>query len=131
MDVGRLKTIPLFESVPEECLRRIDAFVKEASVSPGTELVKEGEYAYELMAIEEGTAEVRRGGEKIAELGPGDVFGEMGVLERELRSASVVATSVMRLISLSTWEIKRMETHMPETVERIRRTAESRRVVEG
>ena len=44
------------------------------------------------MAIEEGTADVIRGDETIATLGPGDFFGEIGVLEKTLRTASVVAT---------------------------------------
>ena len=80
MDTSRLKSLPLFESVSDEDLEKIAPFVSEVSVSEGKHLVDEGDYAYEFMAIEEGTAEVRRGEEKLAELGPGDFFGEMGLL---------------------------------------------------
>ncbi len=80
MDTSRLKSLPLFESVSDEDLEKIAPFVSEVSVSEGKHLVDEGDYAYEFMAIEEGTAEVRRGDEKLAELGPGDFFGEMGLL---------------------------------------------------
>ena len=91
MDTSRLKSLPLFESVSDEDLEKIAPFVSEVSVSEGKHLVDEGDYAYEFMAIEEGTAEVRRGDEKLAELGPGDFFGEMGLLGHDRRNATVVA----------------------------------------
>ena len=69
MDTSRLKSLPLFESVSDEDLQKISPFVSEVSVSEGKHLVDEGDYAYTFMAIEDGTAEVRRGGEKVAELG--------------------------------------------------------------
>ena len=93
MDPGRLKNLPLFEGVSEEELSHIAPFVDETSVSEGARLVNEGDYSYQFMAIEEGTAEVVKGGEKLADLGPGDFFGEMGLMEKDRRSASVVATS--------------------------------------
>ena len=58
----------------------IAALAAEVSVPAGKELVREGDYSYDVLAIEEGTARVERDGEHVAELGPGDVFGEMGVL---------------------------------------------------
>jgi CRP-like cAMP-binding protein len=127
MDTGRLKALPLFSSVSEQDLRSISPFVKEVSVAEGAELVKEGDYSYEFTVIEEGTADVIRDGEKVAELGAGDYFGEMGVVEREKRTASVVATSPMRLVSISHWEIARMEKSMPHVVEQIRGTVEERK----
>ena len=60
-------------------------------MSEGETLVREGDFSYELMAIEEGTATVKRGDQTIAELGPGDFFGEIGVLKNEMRDATVVA----------------------------------------
>jgi CRP-like cAMP-binding protein len=127
MDIGRLKPLPLFANVDENDLASIAPFVKEVSVAEGAQLVREGDYSYELIAIEEGTADVIRGDEKVAELGPGDYFGEMGVVEGEKRTASVVATSPMRLISLTSWEIRRMQKSMPQVVEQIRKTIEERR----
>ena len=69
--------------------------------------------------IQEGNAEVSRDGEKIAELGPGDVFGEAGVLEKSTRVASVTATTPMRLITLDHWALDRLRRRIPETIERI------------
>ena len=127
MDIGRLKALPLFANVDDSDLASIAPFVKEVSVSEGAQLVREGDYSYELIAIEEGTADVIRNGEKVASLGPGDYFGEMGVVEGEKRTATVVATSPMRLISLTSWEIRRMQKSMPQAVEEIRKTIEERR----
>jgi len=126
MDVGRLKAIPLFESFSEDDLRKIAPFAEENSVGAGETLVREGDYSYDLMIIEEGKAEVRQGGQKLAERGPGDFFGEMGVLERHRRNADVVADSPMRLISFKTYDVKRMEKNLPEAVEKLREAVAQR-----
>jgi CRP-like cAMP-binding protein len=123
MDPGRLRAIPVFASLDDETLRGIATFATESSVPAGKHLVKEGDYAYEFMAIEEGEAEVLRGGEKVATLGPGDFFGEIAVLEKTLRTASVVATTPMRLVTLSHWDLKRVG----DAMEQIRATLEERK----
>ena len=79
------------------------------------------------MAIEEGEAEVTRGGEHVADLGPGDFFGEMGLLERTLRNATVTAKTPVRLVTLTGWDLKRVERSAPEAMERIRSVLEERR----
>lgn len=122
MDPNRLTSIPVFEGLGEDQQRLLSALVREVSVPAGAELVKQGDYAYDVSAIEEGEAEVRRDGELIATLGPGDFFGEIGVLERTLRTATVVATTPMRLITLTHWDLKRA----PGVVEEIRTTLEQR-----
>lgn len=127
MDVSRLKSIPLFEDVPEEELRQIAGFAQEVTVDEGRELVREGDFSYEFMTIEEGEAEVTRDGEHLADLGPGDFFGEMGLLEKTLRNATVTAKTPMRLVTLTGWDLKRMERHIPEAIERVRATLEERR----
>ena len=127
MDVARLKSIPLFSEVSDEELFTIAPFAEERQVEAGTVLAKEGQFAYEFMAIEEGQAEVTREGEHVAELGPGDFFGEIGLLETQLRTATVTAKSDMRLITLTGWDMKRLERNIPQAVEQIRRTLEQRR----
>ena len=125
MDKSRLKAIPLFANLDDHDLGVIATFANETSVSEGDVLVREGDFSYELMAIEEGTAEVKRGGETVATLGQGDFFGEIGVLQNEMRNSTVVATSPMRLITLTTWEIKRMR-DMPGVMDRINETITAR-----
>jgi CRP/FNR family cyclic AMP-dependent transcriptional regulator len=127
LDASRLKSIPLFQTVSDEELEQIAPFAEEVQVEAGKELVKEGDYSYEFMAIEEGTAEVLRSGEHVADLGPGDFFGEIGLLEKDRRTATVVAKTDMRLITLTGWDMKRMEKAMPEAVDRVRAVIEERR----
>ena len=127
MDASRLKSIPLFQTVSDEELEQIAPFAEEVQVEAGKELVKEGDYSYEFMAIEDGTAEVLRDGEHVADLGQGDFFGEIGLLEKDLRTATVVAKTDMRLITLTGWDMKRMEKAMPEAVDRVRAVIEERR----
>jgi cAMP-dependent protein kinase regulator len=127
LDPSRLKSISLFKDIPDDALREIATFADEQSVSEGQHLVDEGDYSYEFMAIEEGSAEVLRDGQHVADLGTGDFFGEMGLLERDRRSATVVAKTPMRLITLTGWDLKRMEKSMPQAVQQIRTTMEQRR----
>ena len=125
MDKARLRAIPLFANLDDHDLQVIATFANETSVGEGHVLVREGDFSYELMAIEEGTAEVRHGADVVATLGPGDFFGEMGVLKNELRTADVVAASSMRLITLTTWELKRMR-NMPGVIDKINEVIASR-----
>lgn len=125
MDKARLKAFPLFEGLDDHDLGVIATFAGETSVSEGDTLVREGDFSYELIAIEEGTAEVQKNGETVAGLGPGDYFGEVGLLGNQMRNATVVATSPMRLITLTPWEIKRMK-DMPGVMDRINQTIEQR-----
>jgi CRP-like cAMP-binding protein len=124
MDPARLTAIPIFSELSEEEAKRLAAFASETSAAEGQMLMKEGDYSVELIAIEEGTADVIQGGKTIATLGPGDLIGEMGLLERKPRNADVIASAPMRLIKLTHWEIRRMS---EETVNRIKATIEERR----
>ena len=117
MDSDRLKTIPLFSSLSSEALETVSVFASETSVSAGKRLVHEGDYSYDLIVIEDGTADVIKGGEVIGSLGPGDVFGEMGMLSGGKRTADVVATSPMRLITLSKWDLQRISTEVSGQLE--------------
>lgn len=127
LDPTRLKSIPLFQSVSDDALAEIATFAQEVSVETGRELVREGDYSYEFMVLEEGAAEVKRGGEHVADLGPGDFFGEVGLLERDRRNATVVATAPTRLITLTGWDLKRLERTSPDAVASIRSVIEQRR----
>jgi CRP/FNR family cyclic AMP-dependent transcriptional regulator len=126
MDPARLKKIPVFADLSEEQLAHIASLAAEVSVPASKELVREGDYSYDVLAIEEGTARVERAGDTIAELGPGDVVGEMGVLQREQRNATVVATSPMLLVTLTSWDIRRLQKTAPNAVEHLRQVVAQR-----
>ena len=117
MDSDHLKTIPLFSGLSEKALNTVAVFASETSVSAGKRLVHEGDYSYDLIVIESGTADVIKNGEVVGSLGPGDVFGEMGMLSGGRRTADVVATSPMRLITLSKWDLRRISGEIGEQLE--------------
>jgi CRP-like cAMP-binding protein len=130
MDPDHLKTLPLFSSLSDKALDTVSVFASETAVSSGKLLVHEGDYSYELIVIETGTADVVKGGEVIGSLGPGDVFGEIGMLSGGRRMADVIATSPMRLITLSKWDLKRISTEVNDQlrslVEQRQKLAEER-----
>src|ERR1700761_914674 len=124
MDPNRLTAIPIFSHLSPDEAKRLAAFATETSAAEGQMLMKEGDYSVELLAIEEGTADVVQGGRRIASLHAGDLIGEMGLLERRPRNADVIASSPMRLLRLTHWEIRRMS---EQTVDRIKQEIEERR----
>jgi CRP/FNR family transcriptional regulator, cyclic AMP receptor protein len=126
LDATQLKRIPLFAEASDEELKQVAAFAESKEAPEGEVVVSEGGFSRELLAIEEGTAEVTRDGEHIADLGPGDVFGEAGMLDDEMRSATVTATSRLKLISLGHFEVQRLKKNAPEVYARIEKLVEER-----
>ena len=126
MDVSELKNIPLFADVPDDALLKVATFASLESAVEGKVVIREGGQANAFYAIEEGTVKVERDGEHIADLGAGDVFGEQALLEKSERSATVIATSPVRLIRIDHWEIPRMRKAMPEVLEELQRKVEER-----
>lgn len=118
MDKNEVRNIPLFADLDDSDLQVVTTFSQERSVGEGDVLVREGDYSDEVVVIREGTAEVRRGDEVLAELGPGDIFGEVGVLSGDMRSATIRATGGMRLLVFTTFDFKRVRS-LPGMSERI------------
>lgn len=127
MDKDRLKGIRVFADLDDAALDAIAALAAEVSVPEGKELVREGDYSYDVVGIEEGTARVHHGDETLAELGPGDVFGEMGLLEREQRNASVTASSPMLLATLTGWDLRKLRKRAPSAVDALEALGRERR----
>ncbi|HYZ11734.1 MAG TPA: cyclic nucleotide-binding domain-containing protein [Actinomycetota bacterium] len=127
MDAARLKSIPLFADLSEAEREQVARWTDEVEVAEGKHLVDEGKFAYEFFVIEDGTAAVRHGEQVIAELGPGDFFGEIALLEHVRRTASVVATSPMRAVVMFGRDFRAMENEMPKVAERVRRALEERK----
>jgi CRP/FNR family transcriptional regulator, cyclic AMP receptor protein len=126
MDASRLEGVGFFSSLSKKELGKLAQWTDEVSVDAGHELATEGQFAHEFFVIEEGSAEVTKNGERIAELGPGEFFGEIGLLETERRTASVVATTPMQLIVMFQREFKQMEREMPGVADRIRAAIRAR-----
>jgi CRP-like cAMP-binding protein len=88
MEPGRLKAVPFFSAMSKGDLAAVAQQTDEIDVPAGKVLAREGDFGEEFFLIDAGTAQVTRGGEPIAELGPGDFFGEMALLEQLPRTAS-------------------------------------------
>ena len=119
MNMRRLAELPLFEGLDDNALRQVGAAVSEESVESGRVLVREGDYSQDLTIIDEGTARVERDGRELAQLGPGDMFGEAGLLQKSMRNATVVATTDVRMIHLTNFDLNRLRGAHPELLERI------------
>jgi CRP/FNR family transcriptional regulator, cyclic AMP receptor protein len=126
MDEARLRAIPLFAGLGKKERREVAKQGDEVEVEPGRHLVREGDFAYEFFAIEEGTAEVRRGEQLLAELGPGDFFGEMGLIGNVTRNASVIAATPLRVMVLTGSAFRHLERELPAVSKQIRRAIEER-----
>ena len=127
MDPSRLKSIPLFADLSDQDRAQVARWADELDVPEGKHLVDQGRFAHEFFVIEEGTAEVRQGDEKLTELGPGDFVGEIALIESDRRTASVIATSPMQTIVMFGRDFRQMEAQMPSVAARIRQAIEERR----
>jgi CRP/FNR family cyclic AMP-dependent transcriptional regulator len=101
MEPGRLKAVPFFSGMSKSELATVAQQTDEVDVPAGKVLTREGDFGEEFFLIDAGTAQVTRGGESIAELGPGDFFGEMALLGEDRRNATVTATTPMSLIVMT------------------------------
>ena len=88
-----LGNVPLFSACSKKDLQHIEKYSERISVPAGTEMTKEGRVGYEFYVILDGKASVDRGGKEIAVLGPGDSFGELALLDRSPRNATVTAST--------------------------------------
>ena len=125
MDSARLKQIPLFAQLPDKQLKTVATLADEVQVKEGTQLVDEGRFAHEFFVIEDGTADVVHDGKTVAELGPGDFFGELRALEwgsgyAYPRLASVRATSPLRLLVFPEGSLQELVDRYPPLGEMIR-----------
>jgi len=119
VDPQVLKSISFFSDLSDEDLKVLAARAAEASVGEDREIVREGDYSYDFFIIQEGKASVRQDGKEIAELGPGEVFGEAGVMERSLRNATVVSKTPMRLVTFTHWDLDHLRRQIPQVIERL------------
>ena len=127
METARLAAIPLFSGLEDEDLAAIASAASEVEATEGQSVATEGDFGHALYAVESGTAEVTADGMKLGTLGPGDVFGEIAVLASGRRTATVVATSPMRLIALFKPQVWALERKAPVAAERLRSLIAERR----
>jgi CRP/FNR family transcriptional regulator, cyclic AMP receptor protein len=113
VDATALDKIPLFADLTDEERAEVAACLHDVTVDAGAAITVQGDNAWQLFVIEAGEAEVRRDGDVVRTIGPGDVVGEIGLLATGTRTASVVATSPMRLGAMFLRDVKQLESRVP------------------
>lgn len=102
--LNTLRRLTAFRSCTNAELRAVEGLMTRIDIPAGRLLCEEGERAYEVIFIVDGIAKVERNGEQIALLGPGEVVGEMAMLDRGTRNATVTAATPMRIFVLDSRE---------------------------
>jgi CRP-like cAMP-binding protein len=119
MNADRVREIPMFRHLSRSELERIGGRLQSFSIPEGDLLVREGASAEEFFLIEDGEAAVLEDGERVAVLGPGDFFGEIGLLETGRRTASVVAATPMDVIVMYRDDFEQMKAELPTVADQI------------
>jgi CRP/FNR family transcriptional regulator, cyclic AMP receptor protein len=122
MDTDRIATFPVFATIPAEELTVLAGAMSETEVEAGSTVIRIDEYGTAIYLIDAGNADVLDDrGDVIKALGPGDTFGEIGLLLTTQRTATVVARTPMRLLSLSGQDFDRIRQLVPEVERSLRR----------
>jgi CRP/FNR family transcriptional regulator, cyclic AMP receptor protein len=127
VDVDRLAKLPLFGELDHHDLSHVAGWVTEQRFVEGDVLIEEGSLPTDVFLIESGTVDVTHDEKLIATLGPGDVVGEVALLDPQRRTATVTATSAVRAVALSVDDFASMDQEMPEITRQLRAIAERRR----
>jgi CRP-like cAMP-binding protein len=122
MDSSRFAAFPLFADLPAAELDEVAATMSEVEVEAGSSVITLDDYGTAIYFVEQGAAEVLSdGGEATQALGPGDAFGEIALLLTGERTATVVARTPMRLLSLSDQDFQQIRPRVPELERSLRR----------
>lgn len=122
----RLASSPTFAKLGDRKLRRLAPFTDDVAVRKGATLMRQGTVPHELAVLVEGAAAIVIGEETVAEVGPGTVLGEMALVNRDVRSATVVATEDSHLIVISDRAFADLMEKHPEIAEDLRSMAAER-----
>ncbi|WP_036285422.1 cyclic nucleotide-gated ion channel [Methylocystis sp. ATCC 49242] len=118
-------SVPLFRELDAQAIAEIMRYLRAQSVPAGTLIVRRGEVAHSMYFIAEGEVEIELPTE-VVRLGVGQFFGEIAVLHKTLRTASVRATEPTKLLILDAYDLQTLTARNPEIGLTVRRVAASR-----
>ena len=131
-DVAALRQVPLFSGLSDKDLKRLSRMLQERVFAPGDNIAVEGQEGHGFFLIESGSATVTRGGETVNSLGPGDWFGELALISKGPRTATVTASSELRCRALASWEFRPfLQEHADVAFSMLETLVERIRVAEG
>jgi len=126
VDAAHLTGVPLLADLSKRDLEHVARWADEVDMAPGRHLLDEGALPHEFFLILEGEVEVTHDGQTLANLGPGDFFGEIAILEDMRRTATVVTTTPCRLAVMTPQAFSSMRSSMPVVADRIQAAALAR-----
>ncbi len=122
VESSRIAAFSVLADLPANELDELAAAMREVEVQAGAKVTTVDDYGTAIYFIEQGEADVLTdGGEATEALGPGDTFGEIALILTGQRTATVVARTPMRLISLSGQDFERIRPRLPELERSLRR----------
>ena len=124
--VAALARSPLFEGLSKKELAELAKSTDDLEVPAGKVLCKEGDLGHEFFVIVEGEAEVRKGDRTVDTMGPGDFFGEIALVEKTHRTATVTATAPLRFFVLTSQSFWSLLDHSPEVERKVLRALAKR-----
>lgn len=114
-----LSRVDLFHGLSPRDLSQIADMTKELDFAPGQTITEEGEAGGRFYVLTDGEAEVRMGDDIVNTLKAGDSFGEISLIDGQPRTATIVATSPMRTLSLSSWNFRPLLKEHPSIAEAV------------
>jgi CRP-like cAMP-binding protein len=124
--VELLRNVPLFSGLSTKELMSLSRLMDEVDLKPGTVIIREGNTGGEFFIVIEGTVEVKRGGRRLARLGPGDYLGEIALIDHGPRTATAIVETPTRVLVLASREFHSMLASDPRIENKILRTLASR-----
>ncbi len=124
--LDQLRAVPILADLTEHELLKLSEAAKAVSMGERKVLTFQDEYAFKFFVILEGRASVWQEGQRIRDLGPGDFFGEIGLLGSGKRTATVVTETPVELMVLMEWDLHMIENEWPLVGRRIRETLQER-----
>jgi CRP/FNR family transcriptional regulator, cyclic AMP receptor protein len=112
--IDLIKRVPLFGSASKSELEEIASLADEIDLPEGRQLIREGDTGREFFVLIEGSAEVERGGKKVASIGPGDFFGEIALIAKTPRNATITTTSPVRALVITDRAFRQLLDHSPQ-----------------
>jgi CRP-like cAMP-binding protein len=114
-----LKKVPLFAGCSKPELQRIASLADELDLAEGATLIREGERGREFIVVADGTVRVTRNGRKVRDLGAGDFIGEIALVADVPRTATVTATSPVRLLVVTDRAFRGLLEQMPSIAKKV------------
>lgn len=112
--IDLIRRVPLFSSASKTELAEIASIADEIDLPEGKTLIKEGDSGREFFVLIEGTADVDRGGRKVATIGPGDFVGEIALIAKTPRNATITTTSPVRALVITDRAFRQLLDHSPQ-----------------